>query len=222
VRNQCSVVGCLSNVVGFGFCKKHYRVFKKGIDPHAPVVPKSKVCSVKGCGEPIKARGYCNKHLQRLMAGKDPEELSCHELSTEGRFFKRVTKTEGCWKWQGRKNTKGYGHLSIRGRVKTIAAHRLSYQIHVGPVPDGMFILHKCDNPGCVNPAHLFLGTNADNMADMVSKGRQTSILKAEDIPKIRAMAANKTTQAEIAAHFGVKRANISAVITGRTWGHIP
>jgi hypothetical protein len=89
----------------------------------------------------------------------------------ETRFWaKVVVHPGGCWEWRGRRMPKGYGKLN-RG-TKTVYAHRLAFELRNGPIPDGLYVLHKCDNPPCINPDHLFLGTQADNVRDRDTKGR--------------------------------------------------
>lgn len=91
--------------------------------------------------------------------------------STPKRFFSRIKiDSNGCWIWQGAKNIRGYGVVGYHGIL--YIAHRLSYKLKVGPIPEGLLVCHKCDVPPCINPDHLFIGTYKDNSIDMVKKGR--------------------------------------------------
>lgn len=87
------------------------------------------------------------------------------------RFWSYVQRGDECWTWIGARDANGYGRLSLPGRG-TIGAHRVSWELHRGEIPDGLCVLHRCDNPPCVWPEHLFLGTHADNVADRIAKGR--------------------------------------------------
>lgn len=145
------------------------------------------------------------------------------------RLMSKVTVTgEGCWEISGYRNPKGYGTFSFDGRQ--ILAHRAAWMLRYGAIPDGMFVCHRCDNPPCVNPHHLFLGTAADNNADMDLKGRRRSrtltgedhgraVLTQADVDLIRSSyAAGGHTHQSLASRFGVSRSQIQRVVAGQSW----
>lgn len=154
--------------------------------------------------------------------------------SIEERFWKKVNKSpnvKGCWVWTACKN-KGYGWFGV-GNKKMKSAHRFSWELENGEIPNNFCVLHKCDNPLCVNPNHLFLGTLKDNTADMISKGRTNWLgkqgsenhrakLSEEQIPIIRKMLVeNLLTQREIGNIFGVSVMIINRIKTNKIWKHV-
>jgi len=138
------------------------------------------------------------------------------------RFWAKVNKTDGCWLWTA--STKnGYGQLSVPGGVAY--AHHISYVIHHGPIPTGLYVCHTCDVQTCVNPAHLFAATQRENMRDMALKGRSSHgegrpchKLTESDIPIILQMRAEGNKLRDIGDRFGVGAATISAICLGRRW----
>jgi HNH endonuclease len=88
------------------------------------------------------------------------------------RFWAKVAKGDGCWEWQAGKDKNGYGQFTVYPPRRTLRAHRVAYEMEVGPIPDGLMVLHRCDNPSCVRPDHLFTGDAKANSEDMLSKGR--------------------------------------------------
>ena len=142
-------------------------------------------------------------------------------LTAEQRFWFQTQVTPSCWNWRGGKTTKGgYGRLRIAGR-KTVAA-RFSFELHYGPIPQGLLGCHTCDNRACVNPEHLFLGTSSDNAKDCVAKGRSYAPKLTEaNIDVIKLAYSTGETQSSIALRFNVDRTTIGRVIRKQTWAHV-
>lgn len=133
----------------------------------------------------------------------------------------------GCWIWTMSLHRLGYGQVMVARR--NTKAHRLAYELFVGPIPDGLQVCHTCDTPPCINPAHLFLGTFADNMRDKVWKGRQAKgeaqghakFTEAAVLEVRQLYAAGGVSQRALAAVFGVSQRAIGRALTRRTWSHI-
>lgn len=187
-------------------------------------------CGVTGCVSAVVAKGLCSKHYQRLRATGSIKDGPRARLPLEERFKKKYVVMPGneCWPWIGAITYKGYGMIQEGAKgSKHLLAHRLSYTIHKGPIEQGLFVLHSCDNRSCVNPAHLRTGTQSENILEAFSKGRKTnpvaygeaatsSKLKADDVHYIRAHPDMRHT--ELAKMFGVKPNTIRAIRLGRTW----
>ena len=132
-----------------------------------------------------------------------------------------------CWPWRGMRDKNGYGRVHIMRTVFRV--HRLSYELFYGTPPEGRLVCHSCDNPSCINPSHLFLGSAADNQRDMVEKGRGRTgerngkaKLVAEEVQQIRALyATGEWTQHQLARRFGISQLTVSNIVTRKTWKHI-
>ena len=117
------------------------------------------------------------------------------------RFWARVDRSGDCWLWTGARSSKGYGNITINWKVHL--THRLAYELAVGPIPRGLFVMHACDNQPCVNPAHLSVGTAKDNEADKQNKGRQKAAIRPETVEFVLAMREAGASYAVIAAQIG-------------------
>ncbi len=145
------------------------------------------------------------------------------------RFWDKVKKTDGCWEWTGW-TRESYGRIKTGGGAFQ-TAHRVSWELHNGAIPPGLFVLHKCDNPKCVRPDHLFMGTKADNNHDRHSKGRSGShigekngrhILSEADVLEIRRRFSPwKCKYKDLAKEFNVSMSTINYILAGRTWKHL-
>jgi len=131
-------------------------------------IPYIKERACRRCGlmfrPPANHRRFCSKECG--YAKKENKEIY------ESFFWSKVNKTDGCWEWNRTPSKSGYGNV-VRRR-KQISSHRASWEIHYGPIPNGLWVLHKCDNKLCVRPDHLYLGTNSDNQRDAVHRGLNT------------------------------------------------
>lgn len=144
-------------------------------------------------------------------------------------FEKTVIKKDGCWEWRNSKLRSGYGSISI-GRHKFLSAHRVSWIIHYGEIPEGLLVCHRCDNKECTNPEHLFLGTYKDNSIDCVNKNRKnmnfgvnhySAKLNDEKVRSIKKLLIENNTWRSIAEMYNVSISTIQNIVKGKTWKHI-
>ena len=143
------------------------------------------------------------------------------------RFWTKVDikDKEDCWEWQGAIQSKGYGSVGI-SKGKTALAHRIAFEITYGEIPNGLMVLHTCDDRSCVNPNHLYLGTHQDNMKDMVTRDRQArgerngrSKLTIEEVENIRRIyGMGNHTQQQVAYQFGVSISSIRKILSEEYW----
>ena len=151
------------------------------------------------------------------------------------RFWDHVQTGEGCWEWTGARTQQGYGSVGYEGRTEK--AHRVAWELTHGPVPAGMFVCHHCDNPPCVRPDHLFMGTRSENMLDAAAKGRLpsqdpqrvlrgervgNSKLTASDVVAIRRRYAAGEHPTALGLEFGITRSSVTRLARGARWKHIP
>ncbi len=143
-------------------------------------------------------------------------------------LFYDVNPDNGCWEWNRSTFRHGYGKTRYGGRA--VGAHRAFYAHYVGPIPDGMCVRHKCDNPPCVNPDHLILGEHRDNMLDMQERGRKASTvgihnpsakIQPDDVREIFALGKSGMKQADIGARFGISSSAVNKILCGVNWKQV-
>lgn len=189
-------------------------------------------CSVEGCNaEKVVGRGLCRTHYGRWHRTGSTDGGPRRKKSIDVRFWEKVDKRgpDECWEWLSTKTGGGYGTIGRGGRADgKEMAHRLSYMLHNGEIEQGKWVLHSCDNPSCVNPAHLRLGVPVENTRDSVERGRNvkppihygasnhTAKLSASDVEFIRRHPHVRSDY--FAEMFGVNRSTIASVRGWRTW----
>lgn len=193
-----------------------------------------KVCGLEGCSSKFYANGLCEKHYQRRRKFGSHTNTPQSHGSLEDRFWRKVLfdEPDNCWVWQGQIMPNGYGGISRGGRHEgRVSAHRAVVEIITGErVPRDKVVMHLCDNPPCVNPKHLRVGTYIENTEDMISKGRHKYIvqkgelsnnskLTTQDVLYIRSQPLK--THAALARELGVGTTCIRSVRNGRTWSHV-
>jgi hypothetical protein len=182
-------------------------------------------CSIDDCGRQLHRKHLCATHYRRQLIGVAVLEIKPHTLPLEIRFWSKVNKTDNCWLWLAGKDKDGYGLIRNNQGVHE-RAHRLSWTMHRGAIPNGMQICHECDNPPCVNPDHLFLGTHQDNVDDKVNKLRQPkhenhgqAVLTDNNVLDIRKNYFNKALRPfELAEQHNVSHSCIMDIIKFRSW----
>lgn len=166
----------------------------------------------------------CRKTTREIAAQKRKEPVDISNMTEEqkGNFWSKVEKSDGCWEWTGAKSDPGYGTFNVG--YHNVRAHRLSYELLIGEIEQGMFICHKCDNPSCVNPEHLFMGTPGDNMRDMVNKGRNPDIFgRNNPVAKlteqeVKEIYIDPRINKEIAEDYSISNGYASMIRKGKVW----
>lgn len=191
------------------------------------------VCSLPRCNKKATSRGLCHGHYCRQRAGGNIYEPSVLEKTIEQRLAEKTdVQDNGCHVWTGMRTEKGYGLIGYNGRSWRV--HRLVYELAYAPIPRGWIVCHRCDNPPCINPEHLFIGKPKDNTRDMMRKGRAAqgpgfpsgeehpnTKLNTEAVRQIRRLVAEGRSQRSVAKSYGVSQGTVASIAARRTWAHV-
>lgn len=192
-------------------------------------------CDFCGCEFTRYLSSFKRNNAEHVFCKPSHRWMFQNAIPLETKFWSRVQRHnhDECWIWGGTIGQHGYGILSISGRPLRVS--RLSWEINVGPIPEGLCVLHKCDNPACVNPSHLFVGTLKDNTQDMLRKGRakytvpfrgsahRDAKLNEEQVAEIRRLySTGSISQDKLGRQFGVCQKTIHRIIYRTRWKHVP
>lgn len=194
-------------------------------------------CSVDGCGAQLRAKGLCLRHYERMRRYGTTSDGKYAQLPFEQRLWRHIERRgpDECWPWTGSTKIGGYGTLSRGGAAgKFVRAHRAVWEQFNGPIPQsrdyhGAVVMHRCDNRACCNPTHLVLGTQAQNVRDMVAKGRNYVIrLRGESNPRarltdvlVRLFRTSQKSCTELAREHGCCPSTVSLIRRRKTWRHL-
>lgn len=182
----------------------------------------NKKCTVDGCDSKSFCRTFCTLHYSAYKRHGSPYEgrrNSVNKPFTKDYILENIYIEDTCWVWKRFLDDKGYGVASISGRGKHISSHRMSYILWNGTVEDGTYICHKCDNPPCCNPEHLYAGTHQDNTRDMMSRFRFHSKLTKHEVEEIRMKhSSKKYTQRELGDMYSVSESQINKILKKTRW----
>lgn len=206
-------------------------------------------CNVRNCNREARPHALmCSAHLERLRIHGDVlEDVPIRQKGTSGLAPEAVFQQHmpdappenGCWEWTGPVNDDGYGLIecTVNGKRIRDRAHRVSYRMFVGPIPDEVIVRHTCDNRPCCQPQHFLLGTRTDNSNDKVERNRQSrglshavktrgvrhykARLTEDEVLSIRALGAEGWTQVALAKRFGCTQSNINRILLRKSWAHL-
>jgi hypothetical protein len=230
-NNTCGIETCAKPRQSRNLCNTHYEAWRVGRSTNTELIaiagPRpEKNCEVDGCELRLYQRRLCRTHYERVRRYGKTENPTFSE-----KFWGKVIDvgSEGCWEWIGSIVAFGYGSSWNPRLERSQPAHRVAWELTHGPIPDGIEVRHRCDNPPCVNPDHLELGTHAENMADMYQRNRaalgerlpQSKLTEPEVRAVRRIHATGGFTNAQIAEWFDVSATAIWYVVNGKTWKHL-